>query len=180
MRESRQKQYDKTYLKMAKVLSELSYAYRNKVGCIIVSDKGQIIAQGWNGTPQGMDNCCEHVLCTRNEWLKNFCIKKPSLQINDVVNNSIYVGYCHDCEYGKLMTKKEVLHAESNAISKCAKWLSSTENATLYVTLSPCFDCAKLIIQSGIKKVVYNELYRDASGIELLKNNDIDVEQIEI
>lgn len=143
MNKERQIIYDKTYMKMAKVLSELSYAERNKVGCIIVSPKGQIISQGYNGTPSGYDNCCEYT-----------------------------------DETGKLITKKEVLHAESNAISKCAKWLSSTEDATLYVTLSPCFECAKIIIQAGIKRVCYNETYRNTEGLDFLKKNGIQVDQI--
>ena len=143
MNKERQIQYDKVYMRMAKILSELSYAERNKVGCLIVSPKGQIISQGYNGTPTGYDNCCEY----------------------------------HD-ENGNLVTKKEVLHAESNAISKCAKWLSSTEDATLYVTLSPCFECAKVIIQAGIKRVCYNELYRNTEGLEFLKKNGIQIEQI--
>ena len=143
MNAERQIQYDKVCMKMAKTLSELSYAQRNKVGCIIVSPKGQIISQGYNGTPTGYDNCCEYT-----------------------------------DENGNLATKKEVLHAESNAISKCAKWLSSTEDATLYVTLSPCFECAKVIIQAGIKRVCYNELYRNTEGLEFLKKNNIQVDQI--
>ena len=139
----RQIQLDKVYMEMAKTLSKLSYAERNKVGCIIVSPKGQIISQGFNGTPTGYDNCCEYI-----------------------------------DESGKLVTKHEVLHAESNAIAKCAKWLSSTEDATLYVTLSPCFECAKLIIQAGIKRVCYNELYRNTEGLDFLKKNGLQVDQI--
>ena len=61
----------------------------------------------------------------------------------------------YPCRYLTLTTKKEVLHAESNAIAKCAKWMSSTDGATLYVTLSPCFECSKMIIQAGIKEVIY-------------------------
>ena len=86
----------------------------------------------------------------------------------------------YPCQYLTLTTKKEVLHAESNAISKCAKWHSSTEGATLYVTLSPCFECAKLIIQAGISRVCYLEDYRDSSGIDFLKKNNIQVDKIEI
>ena len=171
MKYERQLEYDKTYLKMAKVLSQLSYANRNKVGALIVSEKGQIIAQGWNGTPSGMDNCCEEVKCDCN-WIHG--CRKNSKPIEKVLS----VEHCKDCNHASLITKQEVLHAESNAISKCAKWLSSTENATLYVTLSPCTECAKLIIQAGIKRVVYCELYRDTRGIDLLIKNNIDVDYI--
>lgn len=129
------KKSDGVYLKMADALATMSYAERAKVGCLIVNTGGQIVSQGYNGTPSGFDNSCEE---------------------ND-------------------MTKPEVLHAESNAISKCAKWGGSTDGATLYVTLSPCFECAKLIIQSGIKRVVYKEEYRDLSGIALLTKANIEV-----
>ena len=95
------------------------------------------------------------------------------------------IGHANDkkgypCHYLTLTTKREVLHAETNAISKCSKWHSSTEGATLYVTLSPCFDCAKLIIQAGIARVCYLEVYRDASGIDFLRKNGIVVDNIQI
>ena len=90
------------------------------------------------------------------------------------------IEHCKGCSYCSLITKREVLHAESNAISKCAKWYSSTEGATLYVTLSPCFDCAKMIIQSGIKLVCYEELYRDSAGLDFLKQNNIEVKCVKV
>ena len=173
MTKERQHQYDIAYMKMAYAISELSYANRNKVGCIIVSKDGQVISQGFNGTPSGYDNCCETLVCNSNS--RYDCIKYTG-QIQDVIS----FKYCHDCEELKLVTKPEVLHAESNAISKCAKQMSSTDNATLYVTLSPCFDCAKIIIQSGIKRVCYSELYRDDSGLKFLEKNNIKIEQINI
>ena len=86
-------------------------------------------------------------------------------------------GFDHCCEVDDT-TKREVLHAESNAISKVAQSTISSTGATLYVTTSPCFDCSKLIIQSGIKKVYWTEAYRDLSGIELLKKANIEVERI--
>ena len=83
------------------------------------------------------------------------------------------------CEFkddsGMLKTKPEVLHSESNAISKIARGTESSNNATLYVTLSTCIECAKLIIQSGIIRVVYLKEYSDISGIELLKKANINV-----
>ena len=175
MKPERQLEYDRTYLRMAKVLSELSYANRNKVGALIVSEKGQIIAQGWNGTPSGMDNCCEDILCNC-KWIHG--CRKNGEPIEKILKFKNAVEFCKDCDFAKLTTKPEVLHAESNAISKCAKWLSSTENATLYVTLSPCNECAKLIIQAGIKRVVFAEKYRDESGIDLLIKNNIIVDYI--
>tara|TARA_R100000656_G_scaffold61465_1_gene47487 strand:- start:18007 stop:18402 length:396 start_codon:yes stop_codon:yes gene_type:complete len=81
-------------------------------------------------------------------------------------------GMSNVCEIDGV-TKPEVLHAESNAILKCAKNGSSCDNAVLYCSYSPCFECAKLIIQSGIKEVYYSELYRDQSGLDLLQKANI-------
>lgn len=179
-KDSRRYKYDQTYMKMAVAMSLLSYANRNKVGCIIVSKDDQIISQGFNGTPSGYDNCCEDPHCDCKYHYGCSYTAKP-------IKEQMSVKFCinpnnsgYPCEHLTLTTKPEVLHAESNAISKCAKWHTSTEGATLYVTLSPCFECAKLIIQSGIKRVCYLEQYRDISGIEFLEKNNIQVEQIEI
>lgn len=81
---------------------------------------------------------------------------------------------------GKLVTKPEVLHAESNAITKVAKSTNSSQDSTLYVTMSPCFECAKLIIQSGIREVVYLEKYRITESIDFLIDAGIQVRQIEM
>jgi len=79
---------------------------------------------------------------------------------------------------GKLVTKQEVLHAESNAITKVAKSTNSSTDSILYVTLSPCFECAKLIIQAGIKEVVYKEKYRITESIDFLINAGVKVRQL--
>jgi dCMP deaminase len=84
-------------------------------------------------------------------------------------------NHCEDCNH---TTKNDVLHAESNAITKCAKSCYSSEGSVLYCTMSPCFDCSKLIIQSGIKQVYFIEAYRNLDGIDLLKKANIYVEQI--
>lgn len=88
--------------------------------------------------------------------------------------NGTPVGFDNTCEdeYGK--THWYVLHAEANAITKLAKKNIGSIDSTLYVTLSPCRECSKLIIQSGIKKVVYREEYRDISGLEFLKKFNIE------
>lgn len=91
--------------------------------------------------------------------------------------NGTISGFENVCELNDI-TKPEVLHAETNALAKCCKSSYSSEGATMYVTLSPCFDCAKIIIQAGIKTVVYTEQYRDDSGIKLLKKANINVLQI--
>ena len=84
------------------------------------------------------------------------------------------------CEDSNHITKPYVLHAEANAITKLARSSNNSEGATLYVTASPCIECSKLIIQSGIKRVVYGEKYRLEDGINLLKRAGVDVEYLEV
>ena len=134
---AKQLELDHTFLEMAYVFANLSKAKRRKVGCIIVKD-GQVISNGFNGTPSGFNNRCE---------------------VNDV-------------------TKPEVLHAESNALMKIARSTNSSIGSTMYLTCSPCFECAKLIIQSGISRLVYSDDYRKIEGIELLSRTDIIIEKI--
>lgn len=89
-------------------------------------------------------------------------------------------GFENICEDEEGHTKPYVLHAEANAITKVAKSSNSSEGATLYVTASPCIECAKLIIQAGIRRVVYSEMYRCCDGIELLQKAGIEVDLIKI
>ena len=84
------------------------------------------------------------------------------------------------CEDAERLTRWDVLHAEANAILKVARSTQSCEGATLYITLSPCKECSKLIHQSGIKRVVYHNGYRDDSGIQFLIKAGIEVEHISI
>ena len=93
--------------------------------------------------------------------------------------NSTPSGFENICEDENGVTKPYVLHAEANAITKVAKSGNSSEGATLFVTASPCAECAKLIIQAGIKRVVYRAAYRLTDGIDLLARADIEVEQIQ-
>ena len=140
MYESKEKQerYDRAYLRMAMEWSKLSHCHRKQVGAIIVKD-GIIIADGYNGTPSGFDNCCED-------------------------------------DQGD--THWFVLHAEANAILKVARTNNSTIGSTLYITLSPCRECSKLIHQSGIRRVVYINGYKDLSGVNFLKQAGVEVDQI--
>ena len=89
-------------------------------------------------------------------------------------------GFPNQCEDRDNKTLSTVIHAEGNAITKVAKSTNSSEGATLYVTLSPCFDCAKLIIQAGIKRVVFSELYRNMDSFELFEQAGIEIKQLEI
>ena len=139
-----QKQSDKYYIKVAQLCAKNSYAVNLQVGAIIVKD-GQIMSDGFNGTPCGFENKCE--------------VKSID---------------------GSLYTLSYVLHAESNAILKCAKYGRPTNGSTLYITHSPCIECAKLIIQAGIIRVVYLEDYRKTEGLELLKKAGINVEKFEL
>ncbi len=87
-------------------------------------------------------------------------------------------GFENICEDENNNTKSYVLHAEANAITKVAKSHNSSQGSTLYVTDSPCIECAKLIIQSGIKRVVYSRKYRITDGLDLLERADIEVDQL--
>ena len=104
---------------------------------------------------------------------------KEKMIISDGYNGTPS-GFENICEDENNITKPYVLHAEANAITKVARSHNSSEGATLYVTSSPCIECAKLIIQSGIKRVVYSEKYRLEDGIDLLKRAKIVVDFVEM
>ena len=123
-----------------------------------------------------------------NIWAQNsYCkrrkvgalIVKEKMIISDGYNGTPS-GFENICEDENNKTKPYVLHAEANAITKVAKSNNSSEAATFYVTSSPCMECAKLIIQAGIKRVVFTENYRVEDGINLLKRANIEVKQVEI
>lgn len=158
-----------TYMQVAYQFAKLSYASRRKVGCVIVKEN-QVISFGYNGTPKGFDNECEEI----NIETKYY--ENPDVAI--ILEEDGFA--CNDgcCTKETQVTKREVLHAESNAIMKVAKSTMSCEGATLYTTTCPCFDCAKLIIQSGISEVYYTEDYRDMSGVELLQKANITTKQV--
>lgn len=89
-------------------------------------------------------------------------------------------GFENKCEDENNVSKAYVLHAEANAISKVARSHNSSDGATLYVTASPCIECAKLIIQSGIRRVIFGEEYRIMDGVDLLKKANIEVELLTV
>ncbi len=120
-------------------------------------------------------------------WAKNsYCkrrqvgalLVKDRMIISDGYNGTPS-GFENICEDETGATKPYVLHAEANAISKVAKSGNSSEGATLYVTASPCVECAKLIIQAGIRRVVYLDEYRLTDGIDLLRRAGIEVERVD-
>lgn len=118
----------------------------------------------------------ENSYCTRRQV--GAIIVSDSMIISDGFNGTPS-GFENVCEDNNGLTKPYVLHAEANAITKVARSNNSSQGATLYVTASPCLECAKLIIQSGIRRVVFNELYRITDGIDLLKRAGIEIQHIE-
>ena len=120
-------------------------------------------------------------------WAENsYCVRrqvgallvKDKMIISDGYNGTP-AGFENVCEDEAGITKPYVLHAEANAITKVARSNNSSEGATLYVTASPCVECAKLIIQAGIRRVVFNELYRITDGIDLLRRAGVECVHID-
>jgi dCMP deaminase len=141
--------YINLYMDWARRVSELSYARRLHVGAVIVKDD-TVISYGYNGMPAGWDNNCEEE-----------------------------IGFDQDHCEPVLKTRAEVLHAESNAVAKLARSHNSGLGADIFITHSPCIDCAKLIYQSGIKRVFYGENYRDNQGTLFLEKSGVEVIQIQ-
>ena len=114
----------------------------------IIVKDNRIISIGYNGTPSGWDNVCEYTI------------------------------HHHELGTCSTVTKPEVIHAEQNAIAKLARSNESGLGAEMYVTCSPCVECAKQIYGSGIKKVYYKDCYKNSDGIEFLKKCNVETEQI--
>lgn len=167
------KKFIEYFMSIADLTSKLSYAKRLQVGAVIVKGN-QIIGTGYNGMPAGWENTCENT-----ELLP--------YPIDHIDPTEIWHQYPYQGKFwidGKevdtrfrLKTKPEVLHAESNALMKVAKSTESSDGATLFCTHAPCIECAKLIYQAGISSVYYRDQYRDSSGLEFLKQGDINVHQ---
>ena len=155
------------YMKVAETFAGLSSAKRLNVGAIVVKDD-RIISIGYNGMPSGWDNVCEH---------KEYDLSRD---INGDYFPDPHNHFPHTDEHGRYMlrTKSEVLHAESNAIAKLAKSPESGEGASIFVTHSPCIDCAKLIYQSGIAAVYYKNDYRSTQGLDFLNKSKIKVVKV--
>ncbi len=163
------------YMKTAETFAELSHARRLHVGAIVVKDD-RIISIGYNGMPAGWDNNCEdreYMSRDAGGWLNPDEIEEQwpftEWDDNDQAFNKRY----------RLKTKAEVLHAETNAISKLAKSTESGNGAAMFITHSPCLDCAKLIYQSGINSVYYRSSYRSDDGVEFLKKSGVTVEKLD-
>jgi dCMP deaminase len=149
MKSERILQLNEVLMKSAENVASMSKALRKKTGAIIY-DGHNIISFGWNGLPADTpgDDCCE---------LKD---ENGNFILND---------------QGEMITNPLVLHAEANAIMKlAAHGGNGAKGTTIYCTLSPCFDCSKLILQAKIKTVYYREIYRKPDGIELLKKYGVE------
>jgi dCMP deaminase len=156
-------------LKTAMIWADESSCERAKVGCVIAKES-RIISTGYNGTISGFDNCCEDAceVCGGS---------------GEVLSYEQQYDRCERCERcgGKgLTSKKTVIHAEANAILFASKNGICTEGGTAYVTLSPCIECSKMIIQSGIKRVVFSKHYRKDEGVEFLRDAGIEVDFLKI
>jgi dCMP deaminase len=145
--------YIDLYIDIAHRVAELSHARRLQVGAIIVKD--DVVTYGYNGMPTGWDNNCED----------------ESVEL--------YSGYEGAIHRTVLKTKPEVLHAESNSISKIAKSTVSAQDADMFITHSPCIHCAKMIFQAGISRVFYSKDYSNLDGVEFLKKSGIEVVKID-
>ena len=119
----------------------------------------------------------ENSYCTRRKV--GALVVKDKMIISDGYNGTPS-GFENVCEDENNVTKPYVLHAEANAITKLARSSNNSDGSTLYVTASPCLECSKLIIQSGIRRVVYGEEYRLADGLELLRRAKIEVKYINL
>ena len=160
----KQNRYDLAHMNAAIAYSKLSFARRRKVGALLVSPENRPLCCGVNGTSPGQPNDCE------DEVKCSYCNGRGHFQGD----------YCFTCNgTGKqLITKQEVHHAERNLLGYCNKYGIATNGCILYVTLSPCIECAKQMEIAGIKRVVYKEQYRNTGGIEYLLSRNIECEQI--
>lgn len=166
--------FKQAYMDVAARFAELSSARRLQVGAVIVKNDS-IISLGYNGPPAGWDNNCED-----KEWMPTDAggwidpaeasERWPYEDVSEI--DGSYIG-----RY-RLVTKPEVLHAEMNSLMKLAKSNESGNGASMFVTHSPCLECAKSIYQAGIKEVFFKNHYRSDNGINFLKKCGILVEKI--
>lgn len=128
------------FMRLAETAAERSTCLRRKVGAVLVKDN-HVISTGYNGAPKGIRNCCDEGVCMRQE-------------------KGIPSGTNLDIDYA--------VHAEQNAIIQCAVHGNSTQDATMYVTHQPCIECTRMIINAGIKCIIYKETYPNAEFAESL------------
>ena len=151
------------YMDVADRTSKLSSAIRRQVGAVIVKEN-RILSYGYNGMPTGWANECEN-----KEYMPG------DNRDGELYPYEEYDKTVESNRRYRLVTKDEVLHAESNAVAKVSGSTESSEGATLFVTTAPCIHCAKMIFQSGIKNVFYRDTYRDDAGVEFLQKGGVSV-----
>jgi len=163
--------FKKAFMDCAERFAQLSSAKRAQVGCIIVKDD-RIISIGYNGMPSGWTNECE-VTQTLNDV--------PHMRTEYIAQGYIMHQGGDSITWSKTSTKPEVLHAEANAIAKVAQSPESCKDAELFCTHMPCIECAKLIHQSGIKKIYFKINYQAAkgSGFDFLDKSGIELEKVD-
>ena len=153
------KQTPQLFLDWALRASLESKAQRLKVGAVLVKD-GQPLSVGWNGTAPGRDNNCETI-----QWDNH---KHEGYTSENMLSNGFL--YCTEKkDWYKIITKSETFHAESNLLKKCLTSGISTVGASLYMTTSPCFECAKMLAGIGLKEIIYLNEFRDPNGVKFLK-----------
>ena len=169
--------FQKLYNNIAHEVAKMSHARRLQVGAVIVKND-RVISMGYNGMPAGWENNCEdkdYMDQGAGGWLNPDEIESqwPFEEEETLVDAD--EGLFKVTKRYRLKTRPEVLHAESNAIAKLAKSNDSGNGADIFVTHAPCMECSKLIFQSGIRRVYFNENYRDDSGIKFLKQSGVEV-----
>ncbi len=151
------KQRDKElYIDIVKRIAQQSRAIRLQVGALLVNDGNMVF--GYNGTPAGWDNKCE------TEKYTDLDFDDDSDNYDPLTNR-----------YYKLVTKDEVVHAEMNLFKKVANNANIIKGGVLFLTHSPCINCAKLFLSMGLEEVIYLEDYRSKDGLELLKRDNIKI-----
>ncbi|WP_424244851.1 dCMP deaminase [Elusimicrobium posterum] len=153
----------KLFISMAQLVAEQSTCCRMHVGAVLVKEN-RVVSIGYNGVPSGQAHCedCFEEIYSK-DWAAKYPVKEEFFKSRDFYD-----------AHGKFSNDNE-LHAEQNALLFAAKHGISTAGSTLYVTWSPCINCAKIIVTAGIEKVYYQSLYdRNQEGLVLLKNSGID------
>lgn len=162
--------YIHAHMRTAENYARLSTARRLQVGAILVKDD-RIISIGYNGMPAGWDNNCEDTMFVPEDRARDY---------DTMVAEGYTFGVDKDTAgWVKTVTKPQVLHAEANAIAKVARSPESAEGAVLFVTHSPCMECAKLVYQSGIRQVFWGRQYRSDDGLNFLRQAGVTVTQVE-
>lgn len=147
---AKQEKWDNRFMELAKLVGTWCTCHRRNVGAVIVKDK-RIIATGYNGAPSGVENCLERGYCLRNK------LQIPS---------GTKAETCYS------------VHAEQNAITQAAKLGIAVNGSTIYITHQPCTICTRLLINAGIKRIVYGYEYPDAFSLELLNEAGIELKYL--